>query len=412
MLAKGITRFSRADWTAITGMEKNRMCDACDYLVAHKLVVSLNKSGNRSEYMFTLQEEGPLEEEMVNVEVPNGDYSPVLIARLQKMVTAGSSERDQRIGGFILNMIDNSIERFSTEDWVEAFHVTKPVYTNDLRRAVNFGLLRKENPCGNSTHYTYVVPKGPYEEVRCSDLTKIQRGLLGKIHRHFKKDEFTVRDASRATGCSETSISFHLSNLAERGIMAVHNHPEFPGHAQGYSLAIFPKDQIIRVALCRRLSISPPQREVGISQIGSRLPLRARDVPQAHVAPTFGPVAGSGRLVEERGGFSFCPLQDQHGGSVALCSGENLGADIGVIHQPAVPLQELELPLRGVEVLLFALAGDALVLAPIEEPGGFALPVHDRDTALYVFPAVHAAVSPILLLVSDYAVQFAAVQLG
>lgn len=242
MLAKGITRFSRADWTAITGMEKNRMCDACDYLVAHKLVVNLNKSGYRSEYMFTLQEEGPLEEEMVNVEVPDGDYSPLLIARLQKMVTDGSSERDKRIGGFILNMIDNSIERFSTEDWVEAFHVTKPIYTNDLRRAVNFGLLRKENPRGNSTHYTYVVPKGPYEEVRCSDLTKTQRGLLGKIHRHFKKDEFTVRDASRATGCSEPSISFHLSNFAERGIMAVHNHPEFPGHAQGYSLAIFPKD--------------------------------------------------------------------------------------------------------------------------------------------------------------------------
>jgi len=218
------------------------MCDACDYLVAHKLVVNLNKSGNRSEYMFTLQEEGPLEEEMVNVEVPDGDYSPVLIARLQKMVTAGSSERDKRIGGFILNMIDKSIERFSTEDWVEAFHVTKPVYTYDLRRAVNFGLLRKENPHGNCTHYTYVIPKGPYEEVRCSNLTKTQRELLGKIHSHFKKDEFTIRDASRATGCSETTISFHLSNFAERGIMAVHNHPEFPGHAQGYNLAIIPKD--------------------------------------------------------------------------------------------------------------------------------------------------------------------------
>lgn len=219
-----------------------RSRDACDYLVAHKLVVNLSQVRNRSEYMFTLQKEGPLEEEMVNVEVPDGDYSPVLIARLQKMVTAGSSERDQRIGSFILNMIDNSTERFSTEDWVEAFHVTKPVYTNDLRRAVNFGLLRKENPRGNCTHYTYVIPKGPYEEVRCSDLTKIQRELLGKIHRQFKKDEFTVRDASRVTGCSETSISFHLSNFAERGIMAVHNHPEFPGHAQGYSLAIFPKD--------------------------------------------------------------------------------------------------------------------------------------------------------------------------
>jgi hypothetical protein len=161
MLAKGITRFSRADWAEMTGMDKKQMCDACDYLVAHKLVVNLSQFRNRSEYMFTLQEEGPLEEEMVSVEVPDGDYSPLLIAHLQKMVTAGSSERDQRIGSFILNMIDNSIERFSTEDWVEAFHVTKPVYTNDLRRAVNFGLLRKENPRGNSTHYNLCRSQGP-----------------------------------------------------------------------------------------------------------------------------------------------------------------------------------------------------------------------------------------------------------
>ena len=103
MLAKGITRFSRADWAAMTGMDKKQMCDACDYLVAHKLVVNLSQFRNRSEYMFTLQEEGPLEEEVVNEEASDGDYSPFLIARLQKMVTTGSSERDKRIGSFILN---------------------------------------------------------------------------------------------------------------------------------------------------------------------------------------------------------------------------------------------------------------------------------------------------------------------
>ena len=242
MLEDGITRFTRADWAVITGMEWKDVCDTCDYLVSHKLVVNVNRRHNHSEYVFNLPDTEQTQEETGCGENPADEYSPLLIARLQKMVTAGSSERDKRIGEFILNMIDNDIERFTTEDWVEAFHVTKTVYTSDLRRAVNLGLLRKENPHGQCTHYSYAIPRGPYEEIRCLDLTRAQRELLGQVYGRFKKNEFTVRDAARATEYSETSIYFHLTNFAERGIMAVHDHPEYPGHAQAFSLAIFPKD--------------------------------------------------------------------------------------------------------------------------------------------------------------------------
>ena len=246
MLAKGITQFSRSDWADMSGMEWKRMCDACDYLVQHKLVVNMSGHRNRSEYVFTLPENEPEQKKNANVEAPvvapDDEYSPVLLARLREMAADKSSARNQRIGTFVLDILDRGIERFTVEDWVNAFHLTKPVYTNDLRRAVNLGLLRKKNACGQSTYCTYEVPTGPYQDVRCSDLTKTQCNLLGRIYSHFKKNEFTVHEGAVAIGCSETSFDFHLTNFAERGIMTVHKHPEYPGHAQGYSLAILPKD--------------------------------------------------------------------------------------------------------------------------------------------------------------------------
>ena len=75
-------------------------------------------------------------------------------------------------------MLDNDIERITTRDWVDAFHVTKQVYTSDLRRAVNLGLLRKENGRGMGTRCSYVVPKGPYSNVRCLDLTRLQQEIF------------------------------------------------------------------------------------------------------------------------------------------------------------------------------------------------------------------------------------------
>ena len=158
------------------------------------------------------------------------------------MAADESSERDKRIGAFILNMLDNSTVRFTTDDWIDTYHVTKAVCTSDLRRAVNLGLLRKENPHGQETHRIYVIPSGPLEEVRCSDLTKAQREILTKLYFQYRKREFTVHNGAKAFGRSESAFAFHLTSFVERGIMTVHDHPEYPGHAQGFRLAVSPKE--------------------------------------------------------------------------------------------------------------------------------------------------------------------------
>lgn len=271
MLAEGITHFTRVDWSNITGMDWKNTCDACDYLVSHKLVLNATRSRKQAEYIFTLPGFGQVQEENGAEVTPEEEYSPLLIALLQKMVAAESRERDQRIGGFILNMLDNDIERITTEDWEGAFHVSKPVLTADLRRAVNLGLLRKENPRGLSTHCTYVVPKGPYSSVRCVDLTKTQKEMLGKLYSRFKKKEFTVHEAARAIGRKEASIDFHLANIVERGLMICHEHPEKPGCAQGFTFAIFPKEHPQCFKLDARHSASP----VGSGYAAEPVPLAA-----------------------------------------------------------------------------------------------------------------------------------------
>ena len=252
MLEKGIMRFSRADWIMRTGMEIKQMRKVCDYMVSHGLVVNLATRRGISDYLFTLHEresngrvvlkEKPVKEEPVKDEISKVEYSPLLIARLQQMITAENSERDIRIGSFLLNMIDNGIVQFTTEDWQKAFHVARHTITTDLRRAVNLGLLRKENLYSSSTHYIYTIPTSPYEEIRCSNLTRLQRELLGTIYVRFRQNVFTVRDVSKATGYQESSISFHLNNLTEREILSVHSGMGYPGNAFGYSLSVFPKD--------------------------------------------------------------------------------------------------------------------------------------------------------------------------
>ena len=78
--------------------------------------------------------------------------------------------------------------------------------------------------------------------VRCSDLTRLQQKLLGKLYSCFRKKEFTIREAARGIGCNESSLDFHLYNFAERGIMEIHEHSKYPNRAQGYSFMVFPKD--------------------------------------------------------------------------------------------------------------------------------------------------------------------------
>ena len=164
-----------------------RRCSKGVYLVSHKLVLNATRSRKQAEYIFTLPGLGQVREETGAEVTPEDEYSPLLIALLQKMVAAESRERDQRIGGFILNMLDNDVEYITTEDWEDAFHVSKPVLTADLRRAVNLGLLRKENPRGLSTHCTYVVPKGPFAVSDVWISPKHRRRCLGNYTRASKR---------------------------------------------------------------------------------------------------------------------------------------------------------------------------------------------------------------------------------
>ena len=241
MLAKGITRFSGEDWSNITGMDMKRRRDSCDYLVAHRMVLNMSKKRNQSDYVFLLQPAG-IEQEQPCAEAEPDTYSPILIACLQKMVMEGNTERDQRIGHYILRMIDEGTERIMAEDWMEAFHVTRPVCMADLRRAVNLGFLRKDTPQGDDSNYTYAVHKGPYEEVRCSDLTRTQQETLSRLYVSFKKQEFTIKEGALKIGCKENSLDFHLCNFTERGIISTIKHPEYPGHALAYRFEVTPKD--------------------------------------------------------------------------------------------------------------------------------------------------------------------------
>lgn len=65
----------------------------------------------------------------------------------------GANDRDRRIGRFLLGLMDKGKKRFISADWNKEFHISKTVHGNDLRRALNIGLIHKVavnsggNPC-------------------------------------------------------------------------------------------------------------------------------------------------------------------------------------------------------------------------------------------------------------------------
>ena len=230
LLDKGITSFARQEWARYSGLSPEHAKDSCDAMIARGIIVNTMPHVRPAMYQFNLK--GDL--------IP-GRPTQALVNQLKAMRQNKANPRDQRIGTFLLEMIDRGQNTFTASDWAARFDLGKTKYGNDIRRAVNLGLLTKTviSEAGNGSCCSYQICNRPQESIRSGDLTVTQKEYLSRLYDEFAENEFSVEDMVRLMQTGGASAQFHLNNFAERGILNIHRRP---GKAHLYIFAVTSED--------------------------------------------------------------------------------------------------------------------------------------------------------------------------
>jgi predicted transcriptional regulator len=230
MIRKGITTFARSEWAGYTGLSLEHAKDSCDAMIACGMIVNTTPHARPALYQFNIH--GGL--------MP-GRPTQALINQLKAMRQDETNQRDYRIGTFLLEMIEQGQNTFTALDWGTRFDLTKTQYGNDVRRAVNLGLVTKKviSEAGNGSHCTYQICNRPQESIRSENLTGMQKEYLSRLYEEFAENEFSVEDMARLMQTGGASAQFHLNNFAERGILNIHRRP---GKAHMYIFAVTSED--------------------------------------------------------------------------------------------------------------------------------------------------------------------------
>lgn len=224
-IEKGILSFSRQEWKDLSGLPKERSNDSCDLMLSRGLTVNISNDKKTAVYAF----KGMGEQS-------SGVPSDEIVKKLKEM-RESDSDRDQRIGQFLQGLIDKKAETFTAAEWGERFGSSSWTYGNDIRRALNIGLVRKTTGT-SSGQCRYRICSSILKGVRANDLTPSQKLYLSKLYGIFAEEEFTVEDCAEAMGQQTSSAYFNLNNFAEREIVAQKGKN---GQANVYSLLVTPE---------------------------------------------------------------------------------------------------------------------------------------------------------------------------
>ncbi len=223
---KGILSFTRSEWHDLSGLDKARSNDSCDLMLSRGITVNISSDPKAALYSFTMAENETDEVHPVSDEI---------VERLKEMRDS-DSDRDQRIGKFLLERIESKDGMFTAAEWGEYFGISSWNYGNDLRRALNIGLIRKTASSGTSMCF-YRLCDHIRKGVRTDDLTSSQKQYLSRLYGFFAEEEFTVEDCADAMGQQASSSYFNLNNFAEREIVAQRGKI---GQANRYVLLVTP----------------------------------------------------------------------------------------------------------------------------------------------------------------------------
>ena len=268
LLSQGRMEFTTQQLSEITGLEWKLARRMCDKMVNDKMISNITPHARTAIFRFnigTLPVQESLENKHLDEEPPWVDSPPDPTPELREYVRAlgydSENEREQRIGRFLLKMMEKGIYQFSTMDWYEEYKISTSSTTNDLRKAFNLGLIRRHAASDKGgNQFVYTINMTIPNKIRTGELTDLQRSCITRLYERFFKKPFTVEKAAMLLKTKGSSASFHLTNFVERGIMATNGEP---GKPLSYTILVNPREY--------------PEcfiKGEAIQEIGKRLPMK------------------------------------------------------------------------------------------------------------------------------------------
>ena len=226
LCSKNETLFARRDFSKLSGLNNQQADKACETML--RMGIIRNRWPDRKPAFYEIVLDHAEEEQL----------SPEIIQQLQKMRDSGESYRDNRIGEFLLNLISNGRHMFTSADWEKAYDLPSHIFGEDIRMAMNLGLIRKNITNGVNMRCIYTICSKKAEKIHSDNLTSSQKRRLNQLYSTFGEEEFTIEATAKVFSFTEGAAGSLLNTFGIRGILKMQNHRE---GAKTYSFATTPR---------------------------------------------------------------------------------------------------------------------------------------------------------------------------
>jgi len=224
MANRGFYEFTPISMQEMIGLDKDHCRRQCDTLVQDRMIINLNPGCKNARYRLKIGISP-------NAAEP-GKPSAEMMERVRSLGYDSTTDRDQRIGRFLLKLMEQGTYHFTTEDWEKHHGISNGIAGNDIRRALNLGLISKRAAPTGGNQCFYTINMNISAGVRTNDLTNVQKLNMTKMYVKFNDKTFTVDDAAKELGITPSSANFHLMNFVERGMLTTEREPGGPHHLQ------------------------------------------------------------------------------------------------------------------------------------------------------------------------------------
>ena len=130
LIREGQMTFLRADWAHLTGLSKDKAYDTCDVMVKRKIVRNIACGQKMATYRFNLVK--PDAQRVI---------TPGFVTRMDDIRAISPSKQICRISQFLEQLLAQGQTRFSSNEWMQHFDLTKSGCGNDLRTVISMGLI-------------------------------------------------------------------------------------------------------------------------------------------------------------------------------------------------------------------------------------------------------------------------------
>ena len=162
-----------------------------------------------------------------------------MLNHLHELVVNPESNRDSRIGTFLMSRIKDKQLCFTTTEWMSDNGTSQRVAVADIRRALNKGLVTKFQLKCIWPYCLYIINAEPQTGISLDNIIPRNRDYVTRLYKAFGVETFSVEQCAEILGITPSAAYFNLNNFTECSIMDCH---VIPGRASTYQFKITPED--------------------------------------------------------------------------------------------------------------------------------------------------------------------------